>query len=72
MALQTPLHPSSVLSLDVCVVVIYPDDILIYSENPDEYLKHVREVLRRLHANLRQIREVRLQRGHDGRFRYWP
>jgi hypothetical protein len=51
MALQTPLHPSNVLSLDVCVVVVYLDDTLIYSENPDEHLKHVREVLRRLCAN---------------------
>jgi len=36
--------------LDVCVVV-YLDDILIYSENPDEHLKHVREILCRLRAN---------------------
>jgi hypothetical protein len=36
--------------LDVCVVV-YLDDILIYSDDSDEHLKHVREVLRRLHAN---------------------
>ena len=35
---------------DVCVVV-YLDDILIYSDNPDEHLNHVREVLRRLRAN---------------------
>jgi len=35
---------------DVCVVV-YLDDILILSGNPDEYLKHVREVLRRLRAS---------------------
>jgi len=35
---------------DVCVV-IYLDDILIYSDNPDEHLKHVRKVLRRLCAN---------------------
>ena len=33
--------------LDVCVVV-YLDDILIYSDNPDEHRAHVREVLRRL------------------------
>ena len=31
--------------LDVCVVV-YLDDILIYSDNPDEHRAHVREVLR--------------------------
>jgi len=36
--------------LDVCVVV-YLDDILIYSDNPDEHLKHVYEVLRRLRAS---------------------
>ena len=36
--------------LDVCVVV-YLDDILIYSENPDDHTDHVREVLRRLRAN---------------------
>ena len=36
--------------LDVCVVV-YLDDILIYSEDPTEHATHVREVLRRLRAN---------------------
>jgi hypothetical protein len=36
--------------LDVCVVV-YLDETLIYSDDPDEHLKHVREVLRRLRAN---------------------
>ena len=36
--------------LDVCVV-IYLDDILIYSENPTDHAIHVREVLRRLRAN---------------------
>jgi hypothetical protein len=35
--------------LNVCVVV-YLDDILIYSDNPDQYLKHVRKDLRRLRA----------------------
>src|SRR6201996_6108097 len=35
--------------LDVYVVV-YLDDILIYSENPADHRKHVREVLRRLRA----------------------
>ena len=29
-------------------VVIYLDDILIYSDNPDNHRKHVREVLRHL------------------------
>jgi hypothetical protein len=37
--------------LDVCVVV-YLDGNLIYSDNPDEHLKHVREASRRLRANL--------------------
>jgi len=36
--------------LDVCVVV-HVDDILIYSDNPDEHLIHVREALRRLRAS---------------------
>ena len=32
-------------------VIIYLDDILIYSDNPADHKKHVREVLRRLRAN---------------------
>ena len=32
-------------------VVIYLDDILIYSDNPDDHRKHVREVLRCLHKH---------------------
>jgi len=36
--------------LDMCVVV-YLDDILIYSDNPDKHLPHVRKVLRRLRAH---------------------
>lgn len=36
--------------LDVCVVV-YLDDILVYSDHLEEHLKHVREVLQRLCAN---------------------
>ena len=36
--------------LDVCVVV-YLDDILIYSKNPADHAKHVQEVLRRLRQN---------------------
>jgi hypothetical protein len=37
-------------NLGVCVVV-YLDVILIYSDNLEEHLKHVREVLRRLRVN---------------------
>jgi len=36
--------------LDVCVVV-YVDDILIYSNNLKEYKSHIKEVLRRLREN---------------------
>ncbi len=36
--------------IDVSVVV-YLDDILIYSDNPDQHTAHVREVLSRLHKN---------------------
>ena len=36
--------------LDVSVIV-YLDDILIYSDNPAEHRRHVKEVLRRLRAN---------------------
>ena len=36
--------------LDVCMVV-YLDNILIYSDNPDEHLAHVCEVLRRLRTH---------------------
>ena len=32
-------------------MIIYLDDILIYSDNPADHKKHVREVLRCLHAN---------------------
>jgi len=34
--------------LDVCVV-IYLDDILIYSNNMSEYYRHIKEVLKCLH-----------------------
>jgi hypothetical protein len=33
--------------LDVCVIV-YLDDVLVYSDNPDMHKQHVKEVLRRL------------------------
>jgi len=36
--------------LDVSIV-IYLDDILIYSDNIDDYKKHMKEVLRRLWEN---------------------
>src|ERR1700733_11834265 len=36
--------------LDVCVIV-YLDDILVYSDDPEDHRKHVREVLRRLREN---------------------
>ena len=32
-------------------MVVYLDDILIYSENPKQHIEHVREVLRRLWEN---------------------
>ena len=32
-------------------VIIYLDEILIYSDDPTEHKKHVREVLRRLHLH---------------------
>ena len=36
--------------LDICVLV-YLDDILIYSDNSEDHERHVREVLRRLWNN---------------------
>ena len=36
--------------LDVCVVV-YLDDILIYLDNMEDHVKHIREVLRCLHQH---------------------
>jgi len=36
--------------LDICVV-IYLDDILIYSDNLEDHKKHIKEVLKRLQDN---------------------
>ena len=36
--------------VDVCVI-IYLDDILVYSDNIDQHWTHVHEVLHRLHEN---------------------
>ena len=36
--------------LDVSVIV-YLDDILVYSKNPDDHIKHITEVLECLHTN---------------------
>ena len=36
--------------LDICVIV-YLDDILVYSKNEDEYEQHLRQVLQRLKDN---------------------
>ena len=36
--------------IDVCVVV-YLDDILVYSDDPEQHLAHVREVLTQLRRN---------------------
>jgi hypothetical protein len=53
--------------LDVCIV-IYLDDILIYSDNPADHLQHVHKVLQHLHEHdlFRQSREVHLQCRHNG------
>jgi hypothetical protein len=53
--------------LDVCMVV-YLDGTLIYSDNPDKHLKHVREGFATPSCKqpIRQSRGVRFQRGHDG------
>jgi len=34
--------------LDICVVVIYLDNILIYSDDLEDHKKHVKEVLKKL------------------------
>jgi hypothetical protein len=44
--------------LDVCVI-IYLDDVLVYSDNPDMHKQHVKEVLRqlrqaKLYANIKK------------------
>ena len=36
--------------LDVSIVV-YLDDILVYSDNPDDHIKHIHQVLEHLRAN---------------------
>ena len=37
--------------LDICVVVIYLDNILIYSDDLEDHKKHVKEVLKKLWDN---------------------
>ena len=44
MALQQFMNDIFGDLLDQCVVV-YPDGILIYSDNPEQHMKHVQEVL---------------------------
>ena len=44
--MHTVLHPL----LDVCVIV-YLDDILIYSKDPSEHLQHLEQVLELLREN---------------------
>ena len=49
--MHTVLHPL----LDVCVIV-YLDDILIYSKDPSEHLQHLEQVLELLRENQLYIR----------------
>ncbi len=46
--------------LDVSVVV-YLDDILIYSDNPVDHQEHVRKVLRRLRANWALLQRIQMR-----------
>ena len=47
---------------DILCVVVHLDDILIYSDNPDKHLKHVREVLNRLRASNTKIEKCGTRR----------
>jgi Reverse transcriptase (RNA-dependent DNA polymerase) len=50
--------------LDICVLV-YIDDILIYSDTPEEHWKHVKEVLRRLHKHNLYEKTEKCEFHHD-------
>ena len=50
--------------LDVFVIV-YMDDVLIYSDNPEQHREHVREVLRRLRRNKLFVNPLKCKWGVD-------
>ena len=64
--------------LDVCVIV-YLDDVLIFSDSLEQHHEHVREVLRRLRANglyanlgkcdFQDRKSTRLNSSHSGESR---